>query len=123
MISDQKAIEKRCADTFQRSPITDVNSRRECRRLNIIQLGVFGENDGVFILEIGPERQLNFETTSEQTERVTVNRVKIDDEAIALDVVRRAEKRFVFEIIRDNDLIATCSSFSETDCFSAFTVC
>jgi hypothetical protein len=50
---------------------------------------------------------LNLETTSQQIERVTVNRVKIDDEAIALDVVRRAEKRFVFEIMRDNGLIAT----------------
>jgi hypothetical protein len=38
---------------------------------------------------------------------VTVKRVKIDDEVIALDVVRRAEKRFVFEIIRDNRLVAT----------------
>jgi hypothetical protein len=36
-----------------------------------------------------------------------VKRVRIDDEAIALDVVRRAEKRFVFEIMRDNALIAT----------------
>jgi hypothetical protein len=36
-----------------------------------------------------------------------VQRVKIDDEAISLDVVRRAEKRFVFEIMRGNDLIAT----------------
>jgi len=42
-------------------------------------------------------------TANEQTpERVTVKRVKIDDEVIALDVVRRAEKRFVFEIMRDN---------------------
>jgi hypothetical protein len=36
-----------------------------------------------------------------------VKRVRIDDEFIALDVVRRAEKRFVFEIMRDNALIAT----------------
>jgi hypothetical protein len=36
-----------------------------------------------------------------------VKRVKIDDEAIALDVVRRAEKGFVFEIMRDNALVAT----------------
>jgi hypothetical protein len=36
-----------------------------------------------------------------------VNRVKIDDEAIALDVVRRAEKSFVFEIMRDSTLVAT----------------
>jgi hypothetical protein len=36
-----------------------------------------------------------------------VKRVKIDDEAIALDVVRRAEKRFVFEIIRNSSLVAT----------------
>jgi len=43
------------------------------------------------------------QTINEQTpERVTVNKVKIDEEVIALDVVRRAEKRFVFEIIRDN---------------------
>jgi len=43
------------------------------------------------------------QTINEQIpERVTVNKVKIDDEVIALDVVRRAEKRFVFEIIRDN---------------------
>jgi hypothetical protein len=31
--------------------------------------------------------------------------VKIDDEVIALDVVRRPEKRFVFE--RDSTLVAT----------------
>jgi hypothetical protein len=55
----------------------------------------------------GSGNMLNFETTSQQIERVTVNRVKIDDEAIALDVVRRAERRFVFEIMRDNGLIAT----------------
>jgi hypothetical protein len=36
-----------------------------------------------------------------------VKRVRIDDEAIALDVARRAEKQFVFEIVRDNVLIAT----------------
>ena len=36
-----------------------------------------------------------------------MKRVKIDDEAIALDVVRRAEKRFVFEIIRNSSLVAT----------------
>jgi hypothetical protein len=36
-----------------------------------------------------------------------VKRVKIDDKDIALDVVRRAEKRFVFEVMRDNGLIAT----------------
>ena len=43
------------------------------------------------------------ETTNEQTpERVTVKSVKIDDEVIALDVVKRGEKRFIFEIVRDN---------------------
>ena len=43
------------------------------------------------------------ETTNEQTpERVTVHRVKIDNEVIALDIVKRGEKRFVFEIMRDN---------------------
>jgi predicted secreted protein len=50
------------------------------------------------------------QTINEQTsERVTVNQVKIDDETIALDVVRRAEKRFVFEITRENRnrLVAT----------------
>jgi hypothetical protein len=36
-----------------------------------------------------------------------VKRVKINDEAIALDVVRRAEKRFVFEVVRDGTLVAT----------------
>jgi hypothetical protein len=46
-------------------------------------------------------------TTNEQTERVTVKMVKIDDEVIALDVVRRPEKRFVFEITRDSTLVAT----------------
>ena len=41
--------------------------------------------------------------SSEQTlERVTVRTVKIDDEAITLDVVTRGEKRFVFEIMREN---------------------
>jgi hypothetical protein len=50
-------------------------------------------------------------TTNEQTmERVTVNRVKIDDEVIALDVVRRGEKRFAFEIMRDNgNRMVACS--------------
>jgi hypothetical protein len=36
-----------------------------------------------------------------------VKRVKIDDEAITLDVVRRGKNRFVFEIMRDSALIAT----------------
>ena len=36
-----------------------------------------------------------------------MKRLRIDDEAIALDVVRRAEKQFVFEILSDNTLIAT----------------
>jgi predicted secreted protein len=42
-------------------------------------------------------------------ERVTINSIKIDDEVIALDIVRRAEKRFVFEITRENRnrLVAT----------------
>jgi hypothetical protein len=42
-------------------------------------------------------------------ERVTINSVKIDDEVIALDIVRRGEKRFVFEIMRENRnrLVAT----------------
>ena len=49
------------------------------------------------------EEQINLKTANEQTpERVTVKRVKIDDEVIALDVVRRAEKRFVFEIMRSD---------------------
>ena len=49
------------------------------------------------------EEQINLKTANEQTpERVRVKSVKIDDEVIALDVVRRAEKRFVFEIMRDN---------------------
>jgi hypothetical protein len=48
---------------------------------------------------------------NEQTaERVTVKTVKIDDEVIALDVVRRAEKRFVFEIMRDNGKRLVASS-------------
>jgi hypothetical protein len=46
-------------------------------------------------------------TNDEHTERVTVKMVKIDDEVIALDVVRRPEKRFVFEIMRDSTLVAT----------------
>ena len=49
-------------------------------------------------------------TADEQIlERVTINSVKIDDEVIALDIVRRAEKRFVFEIMRENGnrLVAT----------------
>ena len=49
-------------------------------------------------------------TADEQIpERVTINTIKIDDEVIALDIVRRAEKRFVFEITRENRnrLIAT----------------
>ena len=55
-----------------------------------------------------PNEQINLKTANEQApERVTVKRVKIDDEVIALDVVRRAEKSFVFEIMRDNGLSAT----------------
>jgi predicted secreted protein len=49
-------------------------------------------------------------TADEQIpERVTINTIKIDDEVIALDIVRRAEKRFVFEITRENRnrLVAT----------------
>jgi predicted secreted protein len=49
-------------------------------------------------------------TPNEQIlERVTINSVKIDDEVIALDIVRRGEKRFVFEIMRENRnrLVAT----------------
>ena len=49
-------------------------------------------------------------TSDEQIlERVTINSVKIDDEVISLDIVRRAEKRFVFEIMRENRnrLVAT----------------
>ena len=46
------------------------------------------------------EEQINLKTANEQTpERVRVKSVKIDDEVIALDVVRRGEKRFVFEIM------------------------
>jgi hypothetical protein len=49
------------------------------------------------------ERKINMETVNEQTpERVTVKSVKIDDEVFALDVVKRGEKRFVFEIMRSN---------------------
>jgi hypothetical protein len=36
-----------------------------------------------------------------------VKRIKIDDETIALDVVRRGENRFVFEIMRNTTLVAT----------------
>ena len=49
-------------------------------------------------------------TPNEQIlDRVTINSIKIDDEVIALDIVRRAEKRFVFEITRENRkrLVAT----------------
>jgi hypothetical protein len=51
---------------------------------------------------IGKERdEDNMETTNEQTpERVTVKSVKIEDEVFALDIVKRGEKRFVFEIMR-----------------------
>ena len=43
------------------------------------------------------------ETTNEQTaERITVKSVEIDDEVFALDVIKRGEKRFVFEIMRSN---------------------
>jgi hypothetical protein len=54
-----------------------------------------------------PITKQNFKTSDEQIERVTVKRVKIDYEAIVLDVVRRAEKRFVFEIVRDSTFVAT----------------
>jgi hypothetical protein len=54
------------------------------------------------------EEQINLKTANEQIpERVTAKSVKIDDEVIALDVVRRAEKRFVFEIMRESGLVAT----------------
>jgi hypothetical protein len=47
--------------------------------------------------------KINMETNNEQTpERVTVKSVKIDDEVFALDVVKRGEKRFVFEIMRSD---------------------
>lgn len=36
-----------------------------------------------------------------------MKRVKIDEETIALDVVRRGENRFVFEIMRNTTLVAT----------------
>ena len=49
------------------------------------------------------EIQISLRTANEQTlERVTVKKVKIDDEVISLDIVRRGQKRFVFEIMRDN---------------------
>jgi hypothetical protein len=49
------------------------------------------------------DRYGNMETTNGQIpERITVNSVKIDDEIFALDVVKRVEKRFVFEIMRDS---------------------
>ena len=47
------------------------------------------------------ERQIKF-GNDQPPERVTVHRVKIDDEVIALDIVKRGEKRFVFEIMRYN---------------------
>ena len=62
------------------------------------------------------EEQINLKTAKEQTpERVTVKRVKIDDEAITLDVVRRGESRFVFEIVRDNGnrMVATSDEYKK----------
>jgi hypothetical protein len=56
-----------------------------------------------FILQEG---RVDLKASNEQTERVTLKRVKIDDEIIALDVVRRADGRFVFEIVRDDSLVA-----------------
>jgi hypothetical protein len=49
------------------------------------------------------EWQIKFGNDQRTTTRagVTVHRVKIDDEVIALDIVKRGEKRFVFEIMRD----------------------
>jgi ketosteroid isomerase-like protein len=41
MFSGRQAIEKRYADTFQRSPITEFNSRRERRHLNAIDNAVW----------------------------------------------------------------------------------
>jgi hypothetical protein len=38
---------------------------------------------------------------------VTVKRLKIDDEAIALDVVKRADNKFVFEIVRNGRMVAS----------------
>jgi hypothetical protein len=47
--------------------------------------------------------KINMGTNNEPTpERVTVKSVKIDDEVFALDVVKRGEKRFVFEIMRSD---------------------
>ena len=51
--------------------------------------------------------------TKQPPERVTVHRVKIDDEVIALDIVKRGEKRFVFEIMRDNGNRMVASSSSD----------
>ena len=50
------------------------------------------------------EWQIKFGNDQRTTTRagVTVHRVKIDDEVIALDIVKRGEKRFVFEIMRNN---------------------
>jgi hypothetical protein len=36
-----------------------------------------------------------------------VKRIKIDDETITLDVIRRGENRFVFEIMRNTTLVGT----------------
>jgi len=50
------------------------------------------------------------ETNNEPTpQRVTLKSVKIDDEVFALGVVKRGEKRFVFEIMRDGNRMVASS--------------
>jgi hypothetical protein len=81
------------------------NFCRPCGRINRPKILSLAHTrcDGSLSFLRRNERQINSKTATEQTtERVTVRRVKIDDEVICLDVVRRAEQRFVFEIRRDN---------------------
>jgi uncharacterized protein (TIGR02246 family) len=56
MFSGGQDIEKRYADTFQRSPVNDFNSRRERRHLNAIDNAVFSAGQWASTLqsETGP---------------------------------------------------------------------
>jgi uncharacterized protein (TIGR02246 family) len=56
MFSGRQDIEKRYADTFQRSPITDFHSRRERRYLNAIDSAVWSAGQWAATLQSESDR-------------------------------------------------------------------
>jgi hypothetical protein len=56
MFSGRRDIEKRYADTFQRSPITDFNSRRERRHLNTLDNAVWSAGQWAATLQSESDR-------------------------------------------------------------------